>query len=89
MYKTFHEKKIVRRIPIQQLIVCDLMSLNDLRSIDRKQNRSVATCTNNEMNDKILFLSVCHPNVIFFCIDMKTAKFAAAILADHRTTRRP
>ena len=47
------KRKIVHQIPIQQLIIYDVMSLNDLRSIDRKQDRSVATYVNDEMNHKI------------------------------------
>ena len=47
------KKKIVRRIPIQQLIICDVMSLNDLCSINHKQSHSVTTYANDETNHKI------------------------------------
>ena len=51
--KFFIKKKIVHRISIQQLIVCDVMLLNDLCLINYKQNHSVATYANDEMNHKI------------------------------------
>ena len=82
------KKKIVRRIPIQQLIVYDVMSLNDLRSIDHKQNHKVTTCSNDKINYKIRFLFACHSNIDFFCIDIKTIKFVIIILIDHCTTHK-
>ena len=60
------KKKFVRWISIQQLIIYDVMLLNDLCSIDHKQNHNVTTCLNNEMNHKIWFLSFCHSNIDFF-----------------------
>ena len=47
------KKKIVRRISTQQLIVCDVMSLNDLCSTGCKQNHNVITYVNDEINHKI------------------------------------
>ena len=47
------KKEIIRRIPIRQLIVCGVMSLNDLRSTDRKQDRSITTYANDKTNHKI------------------------------------
>ena len=47
------KKKIVRRISIQQLIICDVMSLKNLRLTDHKQNHNVATYANDETNHKI------------------------------------
>ena len=52
-----------------------MMSLNDLCLINCKQGRSVGTHANDETNHKIWFLSVCHPNVVFFCTDMKAANY--------------
>ena len=65
-YKIFHEKKIVHLISIQKLTVYDVVSLNDLRLTDRKQNRRVTKCSNNKTNHKIWFLFICHSNVDFF-----------------------
>ena len=69
--KLFMKKKIVRWISIQQLIIYDVMSLNNLRSTDHKQSRSVATYANDERNRKIWFLSTCCPNMIFFVLIWK------------------
>ena len=51
--KPFMKKEIVRWISIQKLNICDVMSLNNVCSIDRRQNRSVTTYSNDEMNHKI------------------------------------
>ena len=42
------------------------MSWNYLWSINHKQDRSVTTCSNDEINHKILFLFACQSNVDFF-----------------------
>ena len=91
-HKTFHEKKIVRWISIQQLIICDVMTLSDVCSTNRKQGHSVEICTKNEMNHKIWFLFVSFKHCFCFTLIWKQSNSRPSswlIIVQHAGRDRP